>query len=64
MLDFLTALALVLVIEGALYALFPETMKRAMTFALAQPVEALRTGGAVAVAIGVVVVWLIRTLGA
>ncbi len=58
--DFLTAFALVLVIEGALYALFPETMKRAMTFALAQPMEVLRIGGAVAVGIGVLVVWLVR----
>ena len=57
---FLTAFALVLVIEGALYALFPETMKRAMMFALAQPLEVLRIGGAVAVGIGVLVVWLIR----
>ncbi len=58
--DFMTAFALVLVIEGALYALFPETMKRAMMFVLAQPMEVLRIGGAVAVGIGVLVVWLVR----
>ena len=62
--DLITALGLAIAIEGALYALFPETMKRAMMFALSQPMEALRIGGAVAVGIGVVVVWLIRALGA
>ncbi len=64
MLDLFTALALVLVIEGALYALFPETMKRAMAFALSQPMETLRTGGAIAAVIGVAAVWLLRKLGA
>jgi len=40
--DLWTALALVLVIEGALYTLFPEGMKRAAARALAVPPQTLR----------------------
>lgn len=40
--DLLTALALVLVIEGCLWALFPDGMRRAMAQALAMPAATLR----------------------
>ena len=60
MTDFWTALALVLVIEGALYALFPEAMKRAAARALMVPPQALRLAGLAAACVGVVVVWLVR----
>ncbi|MGC2525514.1 MAG: DUF2065 domain-containing protein, partial [Stellaceae bacterium] len=40
--DLWTAFALVLVIEGCLYALFPEAMKRAAARALALPPHTLR----------------------
>jgi uncharacterized protein YjeT (DUF2065 family) len=53
-------LALVLVVEGTVYALFPDGMKRAMTIALAQPSGTLRMVGVSAVALGVLLVWLIR----
>src|ERR1700746_673815 len=43
--DLWTALALVLVIEGALYTLFPEGMKRAAARALAVPPQTLRLAG-------------------
>lgn len=56
----MTALALALAIEGALYTLFPGVMKRMMIRILAQPLGALRTAGLVAVALGVGIVWLIR----
>lgn len=58
--DFLTAFALVLVIEGSLYALFPEAMKRAAARAalILQPV--LRMAGLAAAGIGVALVWLVR----
>ena len=46
--DLLTALALVLVIEGVLYAAFPSGMRRALE------------SGLVAAAIGVAAVWLVR----
>ena len=58
--DLLTALALVLVIEGAVYALFPGPMKRMMTVAVEQPDSVLRPVGLVAAVVGVVLVWLVR----
>lgn len=54
------ALALVLVIEGSLYALFPEGMKRAMLVVLEQPPGSLRTSGLALAVLGVGLVWLIR----
>jgi uncharacterized protein len=58
--DLSTALALVLVIEGVLYALFPEGMKRAAVRAMAIPPQALRMAGLAAVCLGVALVWLVR----
>ena len=58
--DFLTAVALVLVIEGGLYALFPEGMRRMMAQLQEIPEGRLRTMGLVGAAIGVVAVWLLR----
>jgi uncharacterized protein YjeT (DUF2065 family) len=58
--DALLALGLVLALEGALYALFPDGMRRAMAMALALPADPLRIGGVVAVALGVAIVWLVR----
>ncbi len=58
--EFVTALALVLVIEGALYALFPGHMKRAMALLLGVPDGNLRTAGLIAVVLGVGIVWLLR----
>ncbi len=46
MADLLTALALAVAIEGTLYALFPEAMKKMMRHALEQPPGNLRTAGA------------------
>ncbi len=58
--DLFTALALVLVIEGALYALFPDGVKRMMAMAQEIPRATLRGGGVTAVVLGVALVWLIR----
>ena len=58
MTDLLTALALVLVLEGALWAIAPDGMKRAAVVALGMENQQLRTGGLIAVALGVVLVWL------
>jgi uncharacterized protein len=60
MTDLWTGVALALVIEGALYALFPEAMKRAGARALMVPPQALRLAGLTAACVGVVVVWLVR----
>lgn len=58
--DALLALGLVLAVEGALYALFPEGMRRAIAMALALPADQLRVAGLVAAALGVGIVWLVR----
>jgi uncharacterized protein YjeT (DUF2065 family) len=58
--DLLTALALVLVIEGLVMAMLP-SMPRRMLERLAQvPPETLRIGGLTVAASGVLFVWLIR----
>jgi hypothetical protein len=58
--DLATALALVLVVEGCLWALFPETMKRAAERSLALPASTLRVGGLAFAILGVLAVWMIR----
>ena len=58
--DLITALALVLVIEGALYALFPDAMKRIVLRIADMPAATLRHVGLVAATVGVAFVWLIR----
>ncbi|WP_259780775.1 DUF2065 domain-containing protein [Aestuariispira ectoiniformans] len=55
-----TALGMILVIEGLIYALFPNGMKRLIISMLDMPSGSLRLGGLVALVIGVVVVWLVR----
>lgn len=60
MTDLLSALFLVLVIEGALYALFPDAMKRVMAQALTLPSSRLRAAGLAAAALGVAFLWLVR----
>lgn len=58
--DFTTALALVFVIEGILYSLFPDGMKRMVAQVVAVPTPALRITGLLAACLGVGAVWLIR----
>ncbi len=58
--DLFTAFALVLVIEGVLYAAFPSVMRRALEAALETPEPTLRAVGLVTAVIGVAAVWLIR----
>jgi uncharacterized protein len=58
--DLWTALALVLVIEGALYALFPEGMKRMAAQMPMVPAPILRAVGLAAACAGVGFVWLVR----
>ncbi len=58
--DFLTGLALILVIEGSAYALFPGAIKRVAAAAIGQPERALRSAGLIAAMVGVGLVWLIR----
>jgi uncharacterized protein len=58
--DFLTALALVLVIEGIAYSLSPDMMRRLAARTAATPAQALRVGGLIAACIGVILVWVLR----
>ena len=61
MYELFLALALVLVIEGSLYALFPEGMKRAMITVLDQPATVIRPVGLGVALFGLFLVWLLKT---
>ncbi|MEZ5930520.1 MAG: DUF2065 domain-containing protein [Alphaproteobacteria bacterium] len=58
--DLATALALVLVLEGILWALTPGAMKRAALVALSLENSQLRNGGLAIAAVGVFLIWLMR----
>ncbi|SCA56504.1 conserved hypothetical protein [Candidatus Terasakiella magnetica] len=58
--DFFVAVGLAIAIEGMLYALFPEGMKKMMMQVLAMPSASVRTAGITAAMIGVALVWLVR----
>jgi uncharacterized protein YjeT (DUF2065 family) len=58
--DFATALALTLVIEGMLYSLFPDGMKRLVARVMVVPPSALRVTGLAAAVLGVGAIWFIR----
>ena len=58
--DFLSALGLVLVIEGVLYAAAPDRMKRMMVAVQEIPSRYMRAAGLGAAALGVLIVWMIR----
>jgi uncharacterized protein YjeT (DUF2065 family) len=60
MIDLLTALALVLVVEGVFLALFPHRLRQVLEMMDQVPPEVLRWGGLSAAALGVVLVWLLR----
>lgn len=58
--DLAVAIGLVLVIEGLLWALLPGLGRRLLEASAEVPPSSLRLAGAVAVAAGVFVVWMIR----
>jgi len=58
--ELVTAVGLVLIIEGLVYAAVPGRFKAVMARLEEVPDETLRMGGVVAVAIGVAIVWLAR----
>jgi uncharacterized protein YjeT (DUF2065 family) len=60
MADLVVGLGIALVLEGALMALLPDSMRRRFAAVLSQPSAALRGGGVVAAALGVFLVWLVR----
>ncbi len=58
--DLLVAFGLVMVIEGLLWAAAPQLGTRLLAAAAETPETTLRTAGAVAVAAGCLIVWLVR----
>jgi uncharacterized protein YjeT (DUF2065 family) len=60
--DLLTALGLVLVIEGLLYALVPGHLKAMMLALQKLSDDQLRIAGVAAMSLGVAVVWIVRSV--
>ena len=60
MTDFLAALGLVFVIEGLVFAAFPEVAKRAVTVMTQTPDQGLRLVGILSALFGLVMLWLVR----
>lgn len=56
-----TAFALVFVIEGMTYALFPESIKRMMRMAIAAEPKTMRLFGLAAAAFGFAIVWILQS---
>jgi len=60
--EVVTAAGLVFVIEGLLYAFVPGHLKGMMKAMQKVPEDKLRIGGVAAMAVGVAVVWMARSL--
>jgi uncharacterized protein len=58
--DFLAALALLFVIEGLLFAAFPNATRRAMLEAAKTPDDLVRKIGIVCAIVGVAGLWVVR----
>lgn len=58
------ALGLVLIVEGLVYALAPDTIERMLMALRAIPPETRRIVGLAAMALGLVLVWLAKSWGA
>ncbi|WP_026782612.1 DUF2065 domain-containing protein [Pleomorphomonas koreensis] len=58
--DFLVAVGLMAVIEGLLYAAAPQVMRKGLRQLLQTSDFWLRTGGIIAMAAGVAIVWAVR----
>jgi hypothetical protein len=59
--DFLAALGLVFVIEGLIFAAFPDAAKRAMASVLETQDISLRLIGIGSAVVGLVLVWFVRS---
>jgi uncharacterized protein len=58
--DFLAALALAIVIEGLLYAAFPDQMKKMLASILSMPASTIRAVALACAVIGLVLLWFVR----
>ena len=54
-----TSVALIFVIEGMIYALFPDSVRKLMALAIAMPPSRLRLFGLVMAATGVCMAWML-----
>ena len=59
----LLAIGLVLIVEGLVYALAPSLIEGLLDRLRTLPLEARRMMGLAALAVGVLLVWLAKTLG-
>ena len=60
----LLAIGLVLVVEGLVFALAPSRLEQLLDVIRQMPVETRRLIGLTALAIGVLLIWLAKSLGA
>ena len=60
MTELFSALALAVVLEGIIYAAFPEQMKRALASIQTLPASTIRAVALACAAAGLVLLWLIR----
>ncbi len=58
--DFITAIGLLLVLEGLSYAAFPKGMRDALNHVFKMPDSLLRRYGLIAAAIGLILVYICR----
>jgi uncharacterized protein YjeT (DUF2065 family) len=58
--DFFVALGLVFVLEGLLFAAFPDWTRRAMASVMETPDAALRFVGIGSAVLGVLLIWAVR----
>ena len=58
--DLLVAFGLALVLEGLLYAAFPDAAKRMLALMAEMPEASLRLTALATAAVGVALVWLVR----
>ena len=56
----ITAFGLFLIIEGLLYAIFPNTMKSMIGKMLNSSNETLKWTGIISAAIGLIIIWLVK----
>ena len=56
----ITAFGLFLIIEGLLYALFPNTMKSMIGKMLSSSNETLKWTGIISAVIGLTIIWLVK----
>ena len=60
MIEFFSALALAIVIEGLVYAAFPEQMKKMLAQLMATPASTIRAVALACAGAGLVLLWFLR----